>query len=608
LKKLLQPRVGVGAVIFLVTLGIAIPDSPGRSRSTAIAMASTRSSELLAKAERDYFDFLQKRSLPLRLRLGLPIDQLPDLSEERVVADARYGASLAEKLRGLREHELTHDESLSLDVLREEAQELSDARRDFWLTFPVTPDASPQRLVQQVFTTWRFETPQDLERYAALLTRYAALVHQMENKLREQARRGIRLPKAETVVVAETYRAAIAEPADSFFFVAAERLERVPEQDRAPFSRLVESLIASRINPALESLAAYVTGDYARKAPASVGLEQYNGGKAYYRRLVRLYTTLDVTPEEVHRFGLGEVERLNRELDDVRSAVGFEGSLAEFRRSLRNNPNFVPATPEDIGERLLEAQKRIESKIPLFFGHLPSEPAGIRRLAPTLEGAMTYGFYQAPTASDRRGYYYYNGASLKDRSLLNAAALIYHELVPGHHFQVSLQQENGDLPAFRRESGWIAYTEGWGEYASSLAGEMGMYEDPYDYAGRLMMDALLSARLVVDTGMNALGWSRARAIAYMKENTLESDSQIAAETLRYSCDVPGQALACKVGSAKIRDLRQKAERRLGTSFDVRRFHDAVLGSGPMPLATLERHLDWFIDSERARGSVAVAGR
>ncbi|HEY6066664.1 MAG TPA: DUF885 domain-containing protein, partial [Thermoanaerobaculia bacterium] len=480
MKKFFQRKVGVGAVFFLLTLGIAIPDSPGRARSAAIAMASTRSSELLAKAEKDYWDFLVKQNVSLRLRLGLPIEELPDLSEERVVADARYGASLAEKLRGLREHELTHEESLSLDMLREQARELVEARRDYWLTFPVTPYASPQRVVQQVFTTWRFDTPQDLDRYAALLTRYAALIRGMEDKLREQARRGIRLPKAETSLVAETYRSAIADPADSLFFVPAERLEKVPEQDRAPFSRRVESLIASRVNPALESLAAYVTGDYARKAPVSVGLAQYNGGRAYYRRLVKLHTTLDVTPEEVHRLGLAEVEALNEDLDRVRVAVGFEGTLAEFRRQLKNDPRFVPAAPEEIGERLLSAQKRIESKIPLFFAHMPTAPAGIRRLAPTLEAGMTYGYYQAPTAADRRGYYYYNGSSLKDRSLLNAAALIYHELIPGHHFQISLQQENAELPAFRRESRWTAYTEGWGEYASALAGEMGMYEDPYD--------------------------------------------------------------------------------------------------------------------------------
>ena len=600
MRKIVHPKTAVGLLAFLLALGIAIPDSPGRARSASIAVASTRSSELLTKVEDSYWKFLEKRNLSLRLRLGLPIEELPDLSEARARADAEFAASLLEKLRGLREHELSHEESLSLAILREQARELVDAGRDYWLTFPVTPYASPLLLVQQVFTSWRFEDAKDLERYGAVLARVPALLKQMEDKLKEQERRGIRLSKPETVLVAQMYRAAVAEPEASLFFVSPERLERVPEQDRTPFTRRVGGIVESRINPALQSLAAYVTGNYAKKAPEGVGLAQYNGGKAYYRRLVRLHTTLDVSPEEVHRLGLAEVERLNGELDEIRSAVGFSGDLAEFRRHLKSDPRFVPTAPEAIGERLLEAQKRIESKIPKYFGRMPSAPAGIRRLAPTLEGALTYGYYQAPTASDARGYYYYNGSKPEERSLLNAAALIYHELVPGHHFQISLQQENADLPSFRKESRWTAYTEGWGEYASSLAGEMGMYEDPYDRAGRLMMDAFLSARLVVDTGMNALGWSRAKAIAYMKENTLESDTQIATETLRYSCDIPGQALAYKMGAAKIRELREKAARELGTSFDVRRFHDAVLGSGAMPLGVLEQHVDWFIEAERAR--------
>jgi uncharacterized protein (DUF885 family) len=600
MRDFMRPKAAVALLVFLLALGIAIPDSPGRARSASIAMAATPSSELLAKAEESYWKFLEKRSLPLRLRLGLPIEELPDLSEARARTDAEYAASLLEKLRGLREHQLSHEEWLSLAMLREQAQELVDARRDYWLTFSVTPYQSPFLVVQQVFTTWKFESAKDVERYGAVLNRMPVLLAQLEEKLKEQARRGIRLSKPETVLVAQMYRAAVAEPASSLFFVSPDRLEKVPEQDRTPFTKRVEGIIESRINPALESLASYVAGPYAAKAPERVGLSQYEGGKAYYRRLVRLHTTLDVSPEEVHRLGLAEVERLNRELDDVRVAVGFTGDLAAFRRQLKSDPRFVPTAPEAIGERLLEAQKRIASKIPQYFGRTPSAPAGIRRLAPTLEGAMTYGFYQAPTASDKRGYYFYNGSRPEERSLLNAAALIYHELVPGHHFQISLQQENADLPNFRKEAHWTAYIEGWGEYASSLAGEMGMYEDPYDRAGRLMMDVFLSARLVVDTGMNALGWTRAQAIAYMKENTLESDTQIATETLRYSCDIPGQALAYKMGATKIRQLREKAARSLGESFDVRRFHDAVLGSGAMPLGVLERHVDWFIETERIR--------
>jgi uncharacterized protein (DUF885 family) len=590
----------VGVFVFFLVLGIALPNSPGRARSAAIAMANTRSSGLLASAEKDYWAFLQKRSLELRLRLGLPIEELPDLAEGRARADAAYGASLLQKLQGLRELELSHDESLSLAMLRDAGENLTASRRDYWLTFPVTPYASPLRDVHRVFTGWRFRTPEDLDRYATLLTRYARFIRQMEDKLRSQAKRGIRLPKAETALVADFHRATIANPAESLFFVAPERLARESEQDRIPFTRRVEGLIATRINPALESLVAYVEGEYAAKAPQTVGLGQYPGGKAYYRRLVRFHTTLDVTPEEVHELGLAEVERLNGELEEVRGTVGFEGTLEEFQRRLLADPRFVPASPDEIGDRLLAAQKRIEAKIPLFFGKTPSSPAGIRRLAPSLEGTLTYGYYQEPTASDPRGYYFYNGSSLADRSLLSAAGLIYRELVPGHHFQKSLQLENSDLPGFRKEAGWTAYTEGWGEYASSLAGEMGMYEDPYDRAGSIAMELFLSARLVVDTGMNALGWSRARAIQYMRENTLESDAEIATETLRSSCDIPGEALAYRLGSARIRELRVKSERALGPGFDVRRFHDAVLGSGPMPLTLLERHVDWFIETERSR--------
>lgn len=600
MSRISHEKGAIALVVFLLGLGTALPTSRGREPSRAIAMANTRSSGLLAKAGDDYWNFLRNRSLGLRLRLGLPIEHLPDLSEARAFADAKFGAVLLENLRGLREHELSHEESLSLAILRQEARELVEAPRGWWLTFPVTPYASPLRVVHQAFTTWRFREAEDLGRYAALLNRYAGFIGQMEQKLRAQAKRGIRLPKAEAALVAQTYRAAIAEPPQSLFFVSADRLESVREQDRAPFVRRVEGLITARVNPALESLAAYAAGEHAEKARDTVGLSQYTGGKAHYRRLVRLHTTLDVTPEEVHRLGLAEVERLNAELDEIRIAVGFEEDLAAFRKHLRTDPRFVPSTPEEIGERLLAAQKRIEPRVTQYFGKTPSAPAGIRRLASTLEGAMTYGYYQSPTASDPRGYYFFNGSSLQDRSLLNAAALIYHELVPGHHFQRSLQHENAELPAFRQEAGWTAYTEGWGEYASSLAGEMGMYGDPYDRAGRLMMDVFLSTRLVVDTGMNALGWTRKRAMEFMRENTLESDTQIATETLRYSSDIPGQALAYKMGSAKIRELRGRAETKLGPAFDVRRFHDAILGSGPMPLAVLERHVEWFIETERNR--------
>jgi uncharacterized protein (DUF885 family) len=231
---------------------------------------------------------------------------------------------------------------------------------------------------------------------------------------------------------------------------------------------------------------------------------------------------------------------------------------------------------------------------------VPKAPYGVKRLDPTLEGAVTFGYYQTPIPSDPKGYYYYNGSNLNQRSLIWAGSLIYHELVPGHHFQICLQEENHSLPEFRRESFATAYVEGWAEYSSTLAGEMGMYRDDYEKYGRLAAKAFLTSRLVVDTGMNLLGWPRARAIEYMKENLLLSEAEIHTETLRYSADMPGQALAYMMGANKIFELREKARAELKDAFDIRKFHHAVLSSGSMPMAVLEKHIDRHIQETRAK--------
>jgi uncharacterized protein (DUF885 family) len=356
-----------------------------------------------------------------------------------------------------------------------------------------------------------------------------------------------------------------------------------------------------RVRPAAKSLVDYLNGDYKTKAPDAVGLAQYPGGKDYYAHLVRARTTLPVSPEEVHKIGLTEVDKLNSLLDLVRQKLDFKGSRDEFLRFLKTDPRFFAKTPDEVGERLMAAQSRIVGKVPTLFGKVPKAPYGVKRLEPELEGALTFGYYQMPTAADPKGYYKYNGTSLDKRSLLGAGSLISHELVPGHHFQLNLQSENESLPRWRREGiGFTAFIEGWGEYSSALAGEMGMYEDSYDLAGRILFDMFLTSRLVVDTGMNTLGWSRAKAMDYMRGNTDRSDSEIETETLRYSCDMPAQALAYKMGSRKLWELRDRAQKALGPKFDIRRYHDMVLGSGAMPLEVLEKHVDWFIVQEKAR--------
>jgi uncharacterized protein (DUF885 family) len=343
----------------------------------------------------------------------------------------------------------------------------------------------------------------------------------------------------------------------------------------------------------LEHLAAYLP-EYGKGAPAGVGLSQYPGGRAFYDWLVRYHTTLDVTPEAVHQRGLDEVARIEGEMAKVREELSFHGSAAEFRKSLRADPRLFPKTPEEIETRLLSYVKRLEPRVDEFFLRKPKAPYGVKRLDPQLEGSETFGHYQTPIGDDPTGYYFFNGSHLEDRSLLNAGALIAHELIPGHHFQLCLAAENESLPRFRRELADTAYTEGWGDYSSMLAGEMGLYKDPYDRYGRLSMDMFISTRLVVDTGMNALGWSREKALEFMRAHLMETETQLGTESLRYSCDIPGQALAYKMGARKILELREEARRSLGPRFDIRRFHEAVLSEGSLPLPTLERHIHDFI--------------
>jgi uncharacterized protein (DUF885 family) len=565
----------------------------------AAAPAPDDSSRRLAAAVDEYWRHLERTSVSLRLRRGLPITELPDPSLGQARREAQLGRRLLAALEGLDERGLTGEELNTAGALRAPARDLAEAERHYWLLPRITPYASPLLAVHQVFTSFAFTGSADGERYLDLLDRYARLIGELEAITAGQTERGIRIPRPELPLVRAPIEAARRAAGESLFRPAAARLSGLPEAERQRLVGAIERRIDERVNTALDALLTLIGPGYEQAAPAGVGLEQFRGGAAAYRYLARVHTTLEIDPEQVHRTGLTELERIGRELDAVRRELEFAGSLADFRRFLKSDPRFFSSRPETQGERLLAAYRRIEPLVPRYFLRSPKAPAGVERLDPALERGMTFGYYDPPRPGRERGIYYYNGSNSGERSLLFAPALVYHELVPGHHFQIALQRETSTLPPFRQESFATVFVEGWAEYASDLAGEMGLYADPYDRAGRLMMDAFLAARLVVDTGMNALGWSRERAMEFMREHTLQSESEIATETLRYSCDIPGQALAYKLGALRLRELRARAERELGARFDLRRFHDAVLSPGAMPMPALEAHIQRWIDSERA---------
>jgi uncharacterized protein (DUF885 family) len=580
------------AVLSLPLLGAAGP-SPVRSQAASPELAA-----VLAE-----YEALQLEQNPeSRVQRGLPVTRLPDYSFEEAQRQAGVLRGLRRRLDRVDPRRLSHEDWLSREILDRQLADAIAGPDHFWALFQVTPYSSPFRsLQQQVFASFSFAGERDLPRYLDLLRQYARVATQLRANLETQRTKGILLPKVEIDPVVELVRSFVRQPEESPLMVASARLDKIAPARATAFQAEARKLIETEVNPALAALADVADAKaYRDAAPERVGLGQYPGGQEAYNYLVRLHTTLDLTPSLVHRRGLQEIARLNGRLESVRRQIGFQGDLAAFRRFLKTDPRFFARTPAEVAERLLAPVRRIEPRIKDFFLRTPQAPYGVARLAPELEGTMTYGYYQQPAPGHAEGDYLFNGSKLEERSLLSAAALIYHELIPGHHFQISLQRENESLPAFRKDSYPTAFTEGWAMYSSGLAEEMGGYTDPYDLCGMIADDLFLSARLVVDTGMNALGWTRQEAIDYLRENTLESDTQIGTETLRYSVDIPGQALAYKVGANEFWELRRRAEQELGSKFDLRRFHDAVLGSGAMPMTVLERHLDWWIDQEKKR--------
>lgn len=553
----------VAAVLLLLCVSACTTSAPTQNGAAALARAADA-----------YWQHRLDTEPGLQIKFGLPIRRLPDVSHAGALRNSAFAENLLRQVDSIDRNSLTSDQQLSWSILRWDLQQEIARASDFWLHSPVTPYATPINGVNEIFTAVRLD-PQERAR---LLGDYARFIDQLTDVVREQRQRGFMLPKAELPAV-RRMMGAFNQPAETSMFRGGDA--SAPTRDA----------IEGKVRPALQRMLDLLGADYEQHAPDTVGMMQYPGGAAAYRRLIRQATTLDLSPEEVHALGLREVERIGHELESVRQQAGFTGTLPEFRHFLTTDPRFFGKSPEDIAARLTEAIHSIEPSIPRFFSRVPRAAYDVKRLDPALEGSMTFGYYHAPNATDPVGHYFFNGSRPSERNLLFARPLMLHELIPGHHFQFARQSEDQSLPAFRRENLDTAFVEGWGEYAASLGKEMGLYDEPYAHAGRLVMESLLSTRLVVDTGMNALGWSRERAMQYMRENTFLSETEIATESLRYSVDLPAQALAYKIGSLKMLELRDRARKELGDRFDIRQFHEWVIGQGSMPLSVLEQRVN-----------------
>lgn len=372
-----------------------------------------------------------------------------------------------------------------------------------------------------------------------------------------------------------------------------------PDADKARLTAAYEAKTRA-LYAANTRLRDFLRDEYLPAARESIGLAQMKGGDKLYALLVEDSTTLPMTPEQIHQLGLSEVARIKAELVKLQREVKVKGTLTQFFDYVRTDPKFQPKTREALTQSYYDIGKQVDAKIGDYFSLLPKAPLEIRPYDPSTEQFEAGGSYQSGTADGSRpGVFYFNAYDLPSRLTPGNVTLYLHEGAPGHHFQISLAQENEALPAFMRYGGTTAFVEGWALYAETLGNEMGFYKDPWNRYGTLQDEQLRAMRLVVDTGIHAKGWSRDQAIAFMMDNSGMTRTEVIAEVDRYIA-IPGQAVAYKIGALTIQQLRKKAELKLGKKFDIKAFHEQVLNTGGLPLAVLEAKIDRWIAEQSAR--------
>jgi uncharacterized protein (DUF885 family) len=443
-------------------------------------------------------------------------------------------------------------------------------------------------------------TVKDYENYISRLREWPRYVREQIELMRMGIQRGFTVPRATLEGYDQTIAAHVLDaPEKSVFWKPFEKFpSTVPESERERLRREGRSAVMDGGVAGYRAFLDFYRKEYLPHARATLAAAALPNGRAFYQHQIRQYTTLDLTSEEIHKIGLAEVDRISTEMDAVMRQVGFKGDRAAFLKFLRTDPRFYAKTPLELLERASFIAKKIDGKLPSEFKTLPRLPYTVQPVPPDIAPKYTSGRYvEAPVGSTQPGIYWVNTYQLESRPFYNLNALTLHEAVPGHHLQISLSHEMDHLPDFRRYSYISAFGEGWGLYSEWLGVEMGIYDDPYSNFGRLTYEMWRACRLVVDTGVHAMNWTRQQAIDYMATRTALPLHEVQTEVDRY-ISWPGQALSYKLGELKIKEMRRKAEKELGTGFDVRAFHDVVLGSGSVPLNVLENNVDRWIGEQR----------
>jgi len=532
---------------------------------------------------------------------GIDNHFLPDLSPKFLLQQNVKFTQLLAKLNGLNPELMSADNKINLAIIKAQVNNTLDEYRFKAHYMPLTSEFGFHSSMSFLTSSSDFSNKQGYDLYLKRLGDIPRYFSENIFWMEKGIEAGFTQPK----VVLEGYEDSITTfikdtPEQSSFYEPFK--ENNANVDKAEFESLqqqAQKIIQTQVIPAYQDYKTFFTQVYYPAARNEIGVSATQNGEAFYANRAKHYTTTKMSPKEIHQLGLKEVARIRAEMQVIIEQVGFEGGFAKFIEFLRTDPQFYAKTPEELLKEASFIAKKMDAQLPRLFHTLPRTPYGVAPVPDSIAPKYTTGRYVGPSRDDQPGYYWVNTYGLDKRPLYVLEALTLHEAVPGHHLQISLNSELENLPSYRQNAYISAFGEGWGLYSEWLGLEVGFYQDPYSNFGRLTYEMWRAARLVVDTGMHMFGWSRERAMNFMKDNTALSLHNVKTETDRY-ISWPAQALSYKIGELTIKRLRKESEESLGEKFDVREFHHQILKNGSVPLSILEQQIALYIEETKLK--------
>lgn len=552
--------------------------------TSTICTAQTASANLeeIITTVQDHKSF-DKKDFPLGL-----------FTKEHYKKEAGFAGEQLEKLNAINKDSLNKSEKISAELLKFKLKETVDFYEYEAYLNPLLSDAGFH--VSLPYHVRELANYEQVKNYLNKLYAVPVYVDQHLALLREGIAKGIIQPKVIFKGYEATFNDQIVEDyKNSYYYSPFRNLPAMlTEAQKDSVLGAAEIALKTKVIPEFKKIKKFFETEYLPAARTSVGVSEIPNGRKYYQNRLNYYTTLNLTAKEVHQIGLDEVARINTEMKKIIAEVGFDGNFEEFIKFLRTDKQFYATSAEELLMEARDISKRIDAQLPRYFKTLPRKPYGVAPVPDAIAPKYTTGRYIGAQEETQPGYYWVNTYDLPSRPLYVLPSLTAHEAVPGHHLQISLTGELGDsIPEFRRNFYLSAYGEGWGLYSEYLAEEMGIYTTPYELFGKLTYEQWRAVRLVVDTGLHALGWSREKAVDFLRTNTALSLHEINTEIDRY-ISWPGQAVSYKIGEIKIRELRKKAEEALGEKFDIRDFHEVILERGTVTLTIMEELVDDYI--------------